>query len=260
MSYFSLRKRDPEPESDLVDEDLDEAVDEPEDESPEEEQTGAANPLVIGILGPGNWIAARFGTGTAWGVHAIAVWAIGFYGGWTAAGILLAWLAAVLLFVPREHLERWSALLEHRDGPSADDALEAAAETIVSPLVTLMWRLIGEAPGVHVKTLAELIQEAATEEGADRAAVRAAVRGELAALGIPLRASVRDAAGRVNEGVHRADLKAWQEALHSAPPASSPGARSSPVATAVTCDEGKRRTPVATPLSRLRRALSRGAV
>jgi hypothetical protein len=44
-------------------------------------------PLLTGLLGPGTWLAVRFGTGTAWTVHVVAVWAVGFYGGWIAAGI-----------------------------------------------------------------------------------------------------------------------------------------------------------------------------
>jgi len=254
MSYFSLRKRAPEPELDLVEEDPDETEDET---SAEEPPTGTTNPLLVGLLGPGNWIAARLGTGTAWGVHGFAAWAAVYYGGWVAVGVVLGWLFAVLLFVPREHLDRATTWIERRDADYAPDEgeLEPANEAPADPLVAVMWRLIADAPGVHVKTLAERLQKAAPDETVDRAAVRA----KLAARGIPTKPSVRDVRGRVNEGVHRADLKAWEEALPAPSPVPSPEARSEPVATAVTCDVADAPTPVATPLSRLCRALSRGA-
>lgn len=247
MNYFSLRKRDPEPEPD-------EATEETpiEDEESEEQPTGKpAGPLLTGLLGPGQWIAARFGTGAAWGVHVVAVWAIGFYGGWAAAGIVTVWLLAVLLFVPREHLERLAARIEKR---SPEEDQEAGEERPGEPLAAVLWQLIGDAPGTHLKTLAEHLQAAAPEQPVDRAAVRA----KLGALGIPVRASVRDAAGRVNEGVHRGDLQAWAEALSPTGPGTPPGPRSGPVATPVTCDVADAPTDVATPRPRLRRLLSRG--
>lgn len=255
MSYFSLRKHGPEP----VDEDLDEEEfkdDEPVEEQPAGQEPGTVGALVCGISGPGAWIAARFGTGAAWSVHIVAVWACGFYGGWVAVGVVVTWLGGVLAFVPREHKDRATAWIERRTTghTSAKAEQETAEEAPSDPLVTVLWQLIANAPGVHVKTLAEHLQAAATEGGVDRAAVRA----KLAARGIPTRPSVRDASGRVNEGVHRRDLEAWQQALPDHSPAPAPEARSRPVEAAVTCDVADAPTPVATPPSKLRGLLSRG--
>lgn len=253
MNYFSLRKERPEPEPEAVEEDFVETVDEePEEESP----AAARGPVLTGLLGPGNWIAARFGTGAAWAVHLVAVWAIGFYGGLVAAGIVVVWLLAVLLFVPREHLDRATTWVERRTTGVSELPADDLAEPPVDALVAVLRRLIGDAPGVHLKTVAEHLQTAAPEEVLDRPMVRA----KLAALQIPTRASVRDASGRVNEGVHRADLVAWLEALPAPASDAAPGPGSKPVATAVTCDVADAPTPVATPLSRVRRLLSRGAV
>jgi hypothetical protein len=251
MNYFSLRKERPEPEPEAVEEEpAEETEAEPEDEP------GGHGPVLTGLLGPGTWISARFGTGAAWAVHVVAVWACSFYGGWIAAGIVVVWLLTVLLFVPREHLEQLAARIEERITGLPELPAEEPDEAPVDPLVMVLRQLIADAPGVHLKTLAEHLQAAAPEEALDRAAVRA----KLAALQIPTRASVRDASGRVNEGVHRADLVAWLKALPAPSPVAAPDAGSGPVATAVTCDVADVPTPVATPLSRLRRVLSRGAV
>lgn len=252
MSYFDLRKRapDPEPEDDHTT---------PEEETATEEEptppVGLGGALLAGLRGPGSWLTARIGVGAAWAVHVMSVWAIGYYGGYVTPALIIAWTLAFAAFIPRDYLERWAAWLEKRDADAPTEGeLEAADGALVDPLVTVLWRLIGEAPGVHVKTLAEHLQTAAPEEVVDRPAVRA----KLGALGITVKPSVRDARGRVNEGVHRADLQAWQTALPDPVPAVASGARSSPVATAVTCDVANTATAVATPLSRFRRVLSRG--
>lgn len=84
------------------------------------------------------------------------------------------------------------------------------------------------------------------------------MRAKLGALNIPVRASVRDAAGRVNEGVHRDDLEAWEEAPSPTGTGAPSDARSDPCSDAVTSDVAARRAGVAMPLSRLRRLLPRG--
>lgn len=253
MSYFSLRKQQSEPEPDEVEEE----PEEPTEDDAEGEQPAARGPLLTGLTGPSQWLAARFSPGAAMGVHGIAVWAIFFYGGWIAAGVILAWLVAVLLFVPREHLERLADRIENQ--PAGEDQ-EGGEEPPEEPLVVLLWHLIGDAPGAHLKTAARCMQEASGQP-VDRSSVRArvtAIRARLGALQIPVKASVRDAAGKVNEGVHRADLKAWEEALSPTGTDTPPEARSGPVATPVTCDVGKEATTVATPRPRLRRLLPRG--
>lgn len=252
MTYFSLRKRASETGPDDVEEEQEE---EPFEDATDEAPAAARGPFLAGLIGPGCWLAARFGVNTAWGVHIVAVWAVAFYRGWIAAGVALVWLFAALAFVPREHLERLAARIEN-PGPDEDqEAGEGAhSEPLSVPLVVVLWKLIGDAPGAHLKTLAEHLQAAAPGQPVDRAAVRA----KLAALGIPVRTSVRDAAGRVNEGVHRADLQAWEKAPSPAVTDTPSEARSEPVATPVTCDVGKQSTTVGTPRSGLRRLLPRG--
>ncbi|MEU9670378.1 hypothetical protein AB0E25_33355 [Streptomyces bobili] len=250
MTYFNLRKREPEPTPDEPEEeaaDTEEATEETAEEQPAREH----GPLLTGLLGPGRWIAARIGTGWAFGVHLVAVWAVGFYGGWTAAGVIFAWLALVLLFIPREFKDRVSGWLERRIAPAVDE--ETDERVLVAPIAAVLWKLIGDAPGVHLKTLTGRLQEEA-QEPIDKAAVRA----KLGALGIPLRGSVRDAAGKVNEGVHRDDLEAWEEAPSPTGTGTPSDVRSDPCSDAVTSDVATRRTGVATPLSRLRRLLPRG--
>jgi hypothetical protein len=257
VTFISLRKHAPEPEPD---EDLEETEETPDDEEqPPDKPASYLGALAIGICGPAQWIAGRFGTGTAWASHGIALWAIGHYGGWTAFTLVTGYLLAVLLFIPREHLERAATAVEQlgdrRQQLGGEDAASTGEEPLLHPIVTVLWELIADAPGVHLKTLAKHLQAAAPEQPVDRAQVRA----KLAALSIPVRGSVRDATGRVNEGVHRADLTAWQQALPRAAPGAPSEARSGPVATPVTCDVGNRSGGVATPLSRIRRGRPRGA-
>jgi hypothetical protein len=249
VTYFNLRKRTDEPEPEEAETEPEEtAEDEPEEKAPARQY----GPLLTGLLGPPRWLAARFSSGVAAGVHAVAVWAIGFYGDWIAASVILGWLVAVLAFVPREFKDRASGWLERRGTPAEVD--EAAdEETLVDPLAVVLWRLIVDAPGTHLKTLTERLQKE-SQGPLDKAAVKA----KLGALNIPLRGSVRDVAGKVNEGVHRDDLKAWQEALPDRSSGAVPESRSSPVAGAVTCDVADAPTAVATPLSALRKLLPRG--
>lgn len=249
MTYFRLRKQAAEPEPDEVEEEPEETT---EDEATEGEQPGKTyGPLLTGLLGPGQWLAARFGMSTAWGVHVVAVWAVAFYGGWIAAGVVLAWLIAVLAFVPREHLERLADRIEKR--PPEEDQ-EAGEEHPGEPLAAVLWHLIGDAPGTHLKTLTAHLQAAAPEQSLDKAAVRA----KLTALGITVKPSVRDVRGKVNDGVHRADLEAWEEALPPTGTGTPLGPRSDACSDAVTSDVAETPTAVAMPRPRLRRLLSRG--
>lgn len=253
MSYFDLRKRQSDPEPEEADEDETPTAAETEETEGEKPAKKAHGPLLTGLLGPGRWIAAHFGINTAWGVHIVAAWMILYYRGVAAVGTIAVWLLAVLLFTPREYLDRLAASIERLDNRPHEDAEDDEEEPPADPLVTLLWHLIGDAPGTHLKTVAERIQEASGKP-VDRATVRA----RLGALQIPVKASVRDAAGRVNEGVHRADLKAWEEALSPAGTGTPPEGPPGPVAMPVTCDVGKTATAVATPRLRLRRLLSRG--
>ena len=254
MTYFSLRKTDPAP---ALEEVLDEGTEEDATEGTVPVPVGIGGALWAGVSGPGRWLLAHGRADVAWALYVGSVWAVGFYGGWVAVGLITGWVLAVAAFVPRDRLEGWAEWVERRSAgrAPAEAAPEPDPEPTVDPLVTVMWTLIGEAPGVHLKTLAQHLTAATPGEPVDRAAVRA----KLGALDIPTRASVRDAEGRVNEGVYGVDLQAWEEALPDPSPDPAPEARSGPVATAVTCGVADAPTPVATPRSRLRRLLSRGA-
>ncbi|WP_405925434.1 hypothetical protein [Streptomyces sp. NBC_00035] len=256
MTYFNPRKRGLAPETETAEADAEYAEAEaPDDEAPDEPH-GLVGALWAGISGPGRWLTARGRPGLAWLLYAGSAWAAGYYGGWAAAGVILVWLLTVLLFIPREDLDRLTAALERRAaGTPAETAEEPAAGTFIDPLPGILWELIGEAPGVHLKTVVTHLHQSGLDTACDKAAVRAA----LTRRGITVKGSVRGADNRVNEGVHRADLQAWEEARSPAATANAPEARSGSVATALTSDVAKPTTPAATPLPRLRRLLSRGA-
>lgn len=188
-------------------------------------------------------LVARFGWKTVLIGVAVLLYAANRYRTWIPYGLAVACAAA------------WMHVPDDTEAQAGEQPGEEPEETPTDPLPGLLWKLIGEAPGTHLKTLTEHLNTAAPEAGFDRAAVRAA----LAERRIPVRPSVRDVAGRVNEGVHRDDLEAWEQTLSPAAPAPLPETRSEPVATAVTCDVAEAPTGVATPLSPLRRLLSRGA-
>lgn len=251
MTHFNLRKSSPDPETEDVeaDEELPEA--EAADDTTPDEPHGTIGALWEGISGPGRWLTARGRPGLAWLLYAGSAWAAGFYGGWTAVGLIAAWLLLVLLFLPPDFKERLTAALERLYTPRPKRPPEPALD----PVVPLLWHLIGDAPGVHLKTLTAHLQAAAPEQALDKDAVRA----HLTTLQIVVKPSVRDATDRVNDGVHRADLKAWEQALPSTASQPLPATPSGPVATALTSNVGNRRKRVATPFSAFRRLLPKGA-
>lgn len=215
MTYFNLRKRDPETEPEEAEkEQPEEAEDEPEEEKP----VKTYGPVVTGILGPGRWIAARIGTGWAWGIHGAAAWAIGFYRGWTAAGILLVWLAAVLAFTPREFLDRLTAAVERRSTPAPEPPAPPAPGGEREAVQRLLLDVLGEAPGVHLNAVLAHLQEHGQWEGKTVTDLRA----RLAHLGIPHDRSVK-VAGVPTWGVRRRDLVAPSPPADTSPsPAPSP--------------------------------------
>ncbi|MGQ4349705.1 hypothetical protein [Streptomyces sp. SAS_275] len=214
MTYFSLRKRpaETEPEPDEV---------EPQEaEEEQEEETPAAapehHPLITGLLGPGTWIAAKAGTGTACGAYIVSGWAVAYYGGWAAVGVPTAWAVAVLAFVPRDYLERAATAIEGfelrrrkrpPDGAQAHDperAREAARRFLLD--------VLGEAPGVHLRTVLATLQERGQWEGRTVADLRV----HLEALGIPVQPKVK-VGGTPTRGVLRADLDALPPLAETAP-------------------------------------------
>jgi len=203
MSYFSLRKHAPEPVPDDIEEEPEETAEEPEDG--EEEQPGRQyGPLLTGLSGPGHWLAARFSPGAALAVHGVAVWAIFFYGGWIAAGIILVWLFTVGLFVPREDLDRLSARFENRDTHTPEEAPEGVLLAPGEGLALWLLDTIGERPGIHVRELYPRMRELPGQEGRQDADLKALLK----AFGVPVQRSLR--LGRIagRTGVRRADVEA----------------------------------------------------
>jgi len=202
MSYFSLRKHAGEPEPEEAVEEAEETV---EDAPGEEKPAGKpAGPLAAGLLGPGQWIAAHFGTGTAWGVHVVAVWAIFYYGGWLAVGVVLAWLLATLAFVPREHLERLADRVEKRGGEPPEEAAEVEPLGPGEGLARWLINTIGGRPGIHVRELYPAMRELPGQEERTDADLKALLQ----AFGVPVHRSLR--IGRIagRSGVRRADVEA----------------------------------------------------
>ncbi|MEU5596649.1 hypothetical protein [Streptomyces sp. NPDC020298] len=199
-------------------------MDEPGDAADDGQERDAAE--VIGLLGAlaqgvrgwFTWCSNRIGSGRTYTLHAVAVWAAGYYSLWVTWAVVISLVLAVGLFIPHEPLDRLSARIEQLgnqrtapadEAPTLGESGEPGEEAPIDPLSGLLWRLIGEAPGVHLKTLAEALARAAQAAG-EKPPSRADVEAKLEALEIPLRASVRDARGKVNRGVHRDDLTAWE--------------------------------------------------
>lgn len=229
MTYFSLRKRAPEPEPDDTEEELEETA----DEAPEEQPGKSYGPLLTGLLGPIRWLAARFGTSTAWGVHGMAAWAIGYYRGWAAAGIVAVWLLAVLLFVPREVLDRFSDRIEGHGDTSSDAPDEAVKDTTdanekpappdpYTVLIGWLDELTRGRSGIHLDELHQALTRHPQLAGLKRSEMRAWLGRHHIAVERTLR--VGSVAGR--SGVSRVTVEALLKAL---PPLLESGGADSPV-------------------------------
>lgn len=217
MTYFNLRKHAATPEPKVVDEEeFDETDDEPETAAAP--PAGWAGALQLGVCGPGAWITARFGITTSWTVHVVAVWAFFYYGAWVAAGIAAGWTLAVLVFVPREYLDRAAAVVERRFTPPPKPPPSVAPGGERESVRRLLLDLIGEAHGVHLKTVLAHLQDHGQWEGKKVADLRV----HLQALGIPVDPKLR--VGRVpTRGVSRTALEALPPVEETAPsPAPSP--------------------------------------
>lgn len=208
MTYFNLRKREPEDEPEEVEEEQsEEAEDEPEDKKP----TRTYGPIVTGAIGPGRWMTARFGFNTAAIVHVLAVFSVFYYGGWTAAGVILVWLLAVGLFIPSEFLDRITAAVERRSTPPPKPPAHPSPGGEREAVRRLLLDVLGEAPGVHLNTVLAHLQEHGQWEGKTVTDLRA----RLALLGIPHDRNVK-VAGVPTWGVRRRDLDT------PSPPADTP--------------------------------------
>jgi hypothetical protein len=215
VSYFNLRKRDTEAEVEPGGAEAEEPAETPEEtaEEPEGEPEGEQpakqhGPLLTGILGPGRWIAARLGSSWALGVHVVAVWAIGFYGGWIAAGVILGWLAAVLVFVPREFkdrvsgwIERWISGRSEPDEQPEEERPASAPEEVYA--ATLQWvrGQVGDSNGIHLSDLLAHAHAHNLHTDLDVTAFRAV----LERWGFPIRQQLK-VGGKNRPGIHRDDL------------------------------------------------------
>lgn len=218
MSYFSLRKQQPEPAPDAPEEeapDAEEAVEETVEEQPAKQY----GPLLTGLFGPSRWLAAHLGSGAAWAAHVVAVWAPVYYGGWAALLVPAGWLVAVLAFVPREYLDQLATRIERLRSP-------APAAPLLAPrkpgdregALRLLYTVLGEAPGVHLRTVLAYLHEHGQWEGK----TVADLRQHLEALNIPVQPKVK-VDGTPTRGVLKADLDALPPIAETSPsPAPSP--------------------------------------
>lgn len=221
MTYFSLRKRAPEPEE-VEPEETEEEQQEEAEETEDGPAAKAHHPIVTGLLGPGTWIAAKAGTGLAWGVHIGSAWAVVYYGGWVSVVMPIVWAVAVLAFVPRDFLERTATAVDgfdvRRRKTAPEPPVEAKPEDYRETVRRLLLDLIGEARGVHLRTVLAHLQEHGQWEGRTVAELRV----HLEALHIPVRPKVK-VAGTPTRGVLRADLDAPSPVAETSPsPAPSP--------------------------------------
>lgn len=203
--HISLRKKTPEPEPEVVEEPP--AVEQEPPAEDTDEVPSLPRALVTAVRAWFAWCVGRTSVTVTYWVHGFAVWAVAFYGGWAAVGVVAGLLTGIGSFIPRSTVDRLTVRIEARQQTPAEAESEPVEEPPADPLVGLLRHLIGEAPGTHLKTLVEHLEKGAAEVGQEPP-TRADVEAKLAARGIPLRPSVRDAHGRVNRGVHGADLEA----------------------------------------------------
>lgn len=182
--------------------------------------------LLARLLGRFGWKAVWTGLGLA--LYVVVRYPTGI--SWLA----LAWCAAAWVHAPADTSdEEAGAETTPKDAGGLGE--QHVTEPLADPLPGILQGLIGEAPGVHVKRVVEWLHES----GQDTSCTAADVRAALAHREIPLRASVRDGAGRVNQGVHRDDLKAWVEAAPPTTPTPLSKACSTPATTPLTSDVAK---------------------
>lgn len=237
MSYFSLRKREPEDETETVEEEFDEAGEdrEPDVEDAPEKATPASwgGAIWCGIKGPSAWLTDRTNVEASLILHAFTLWAVWTCGGWIAAGVVTLWLVAVLAFVPREYKDRVTAWIEGWGrGPSAvpDETVttfeSGAGETEpADPHATLIgWldELTRGRAGIHLDELHQALTRHPQLAGLKRPEMRAWLDRHQVAVDRTLRVGKR--AGR--SGVSRTTVEALLKAL---PPLVESGGTKPPV-------------------------------
>ncbi|WP_406157738.1 hypothetical protein [Streptomyces canus] len=220
MTFISLRKPQPAPDAtqtdSLEDDALEAAGPEGQDEAEDGKPVGFISALQQGVTGWFIWCANLITPRWTYTVHLVALWAACYYGALVFWGVVLGLAVAIVTFMPRDPVDRLTTRLEHVGTPRPDTPAESSPATpeqpAADPLVALMWKLIAGASGVHLKTLTQVLA-AAAEKGGKEAPSKALVEAALATRGIPLRDSVRDISRKINKGVHREDLTAWEQTL-----------------------------------------------
>lgn len=217
MTYFSLRKREPEPEPESDEPDEDEQPEETEDEATEDAPERDHGPIITGLLGPGRWLTARFNLDTAIIAHLLAAFAVVYYQGGIAVGIILAWLVAVLLFIPREALERAAGVIERhhpgrREQAPADVSAATEEQEPADPrrvLIGWLDDLTRGRAGIHLDEL----HQALTQHPQLAALKRPEMRAWLDRHGVAVERTLR--VGRIagRSGVSRTTVEALLKAL-----------------------------------------------
>lgn len=215
MNYFNLRKREVEPEAEVVEEDVAEAEEESEEAAQETKKRAVPDnwggALWYGISGPSLWITARTNIEIAILLHLFLLWGLG-AGAWAVVGILAGWLIAVLAFIPREFLERAADAIERLFSPSPKPAATVAPGGEREAVRRLLLDLIGDAHGVHLKTVLAHLQQHGQWEGKKVTDLRV----HLVALGIPVDPKLR-VAGVPTRGVERTALEALPPIAETSP-------------------------------------------
>ena len=168
---------------------------------------------LLGPLGAGSRVLmlrllTRFGWWpVACGV-AVAAYAMNRYRTWIV-WMLLAWCAVAWMHAPSGDADA--------PGDGAEKSTEAAAgEGARDDILALLYELIGDAHGVHLRTVLAHLQEYGHWEGK----TVADLRQHLEALGIPVQLKVK-VAGTPTRGVLKADLDALPP-IEETPPSPDP--------------------------------------
>jgi hypothetical protein len=220
VTYFNLRKRAPEAEPDDAEEPFEEVGEEQEQDREDVKEKAAptswGGALWCGISGPSAWVYAHTNIEATLILHAFMLWAIDVGGGWIAAGIVALWLWAVLAFVPPEYKDRATAWVERRFTPAPKPPAEPAPGGEREVVRRLLLDIIGDAHGVHLKTVLSHLQEHGQWEGRKVADLRV----HLEALGIPVDPKLK-VAGVPTRGVLRTALEALPS-IEETPPSPTP--------------------------------------
>jgi hypothetical protein len=217
VSYFSLRKREPEPEDETAGE-VQEAPTEDAQDTAKAAPTSWAGALWAGISGPSMWLTASTNIEASLIVHVFLAWAVVTGSGWIAAPIVTVWAYAVLAFIPREYKDRATTAIERFFTPAPKAPAAPAPGGEREAVRRLLLDLIGDAHGVHLNTVLAHLQEHGQWEGRTVTDMRA----RLAHLGIPHDRSVK-VAGVPTWGVRRTALEAPSPTVETSPsPTPSP--------------------------------------